>query len=674
MYNIKYYAVFKNEKGHYYRIDVYQRDYLGPFMVMGDLCGCVLEVQGNMGDIISPIVKTQLRFSLVDSSDKTATQTTKYGDWQEFFTPDDTLYKVQLSCGYREYDMSPEWTGYITPDSWKEDLDYRGIITITARDNIGHLKDFQFDDNPSLATPNEHGLTKIRELFLGALLLVDFPMPTEIEGQNSSQYGPAVPTMEGGLSLVEDGWVNTSIFEGMNWYEVLEQTLEAVGYTFRFVGNNKCEIACLRNLPKLGNNTEDTHNQVLEFYGGTLELDPAVKQIDDSLDYKIQEEVTFKAVGDMTYQSAPAYACVVDGLGGLPAIQNSGILDKVTDHGDTGWTNGSEMLDVSGLDADDQLINSDGSDGWKQYALIPGNRSVDDPSTSFSFTTKTSAACVTINFASFPYAIVGGSGADAGKVTEVQYALYRIKYEVMYQSEDGNTTRYWNGSGWASDHAHVMTQDYDAENTYGDALEITLSECSAIESGKITITFANIIYKRWDDEGNGVYARVKSIHARLISSRQLSSDKVTTINDPAYNVMLTRKPLFGPLSRKMGFIQPANYQAGMFYYSSSNPGTPPSLFPYMVKFSDQQNTALVPLPVLIHEQILCYYYGAARVLSGSAGLRFKSLFKFNHICTYRDHNYIFQGGTLDCFTEIIANAYFREYKYYHNLWDVTPPT
>ena len=138
--------------------------------------------------------------------------------------------------------------------------------------------------------------------------------------------------------------------------------------------------------------------------------------------------------------------------------------------------------------------------------------------------------------------------------------------------------------------------------------------------------------------------------------------------------MLTRKPLFGALSRKMGFIQPANYQAGMFYYSSSNPGTPPSLFPYMVKFSDQQNTALVPLPVLIHEQILCYYSGAARVLSGSAGLRFKSLFKFNHICTYRDHNYIFQGGTLDCFTEIIANAYFRDYKYYHNLWDGTPPS
>lgn len=677
-YYIKYYAEFKNDKGHYYRINVYQRDYLGPFMVMGDLCGCVLEVQGNMGDIISPIVKTQLRFSLVDSSDKTDTETTKFGDWQEFFTPDDTLYKVELATGYTYGSLTTQWSGYITPDSWREDLDYRGIITITARDNIGHLKDFQFNDNLSWAAPDENGLTNIGELFLAAMQVIDFPMSIEIERPGSLAYSPAVPVTEDGLLLTDHAWVNTALFDGMNWYDVLEQTMEAIGYTFRYVGNNKCVIACLRNLPKLGNNTDQTHNQDLEFYGGTLELDPAVKRIEEEQDYKQENEVGFEVFKGLEFAADTTYKCETTGNtrpggGSISYPEHDATMNAVTDKGQTGWDVGSGLFNPAHRLISGEIIRSEGEEGWQNYAFIASNQvirsGVTPPSATFRFKTRTSALKVKFKFTE--YIVAKEFQYGTGNYYDVyNYSLNTIKYYVMYS--DGTTTRYWDGSKW-DQAATLLEAEFDSQHAFETDFIINLSECRDLtDGGVIAVMFYQVIYKCWDYGGHGCYARLKYAGAELAGTNALKSNKVTTINDDTYNVMLTRRPLFGALSKEMAFVNPENYLAGMFRYPSG--GGYPMAFPFKVKFSDQQNTSLVPLPVLIHEQILCYYYGAMRVLSGSAGMKFKGLFNFNKICTYKSHNYLFQGGTLDCFTEIITNAYFREYKRYDTLWDGTPPS
>ena len=156
----------------------------------------------------------------------------------------------------------------------------------------------------------------------------------------------------------------------------------------------------------------------------------------------------------------------------------------------------------------------------------------------------------------------------------------------------------------------------------------------------------------------------------LPGGRTLKSNKVTTINNQAYNVQLSRKPLFGALSREMGFVSPKNYLAGIFYYEYL--GAAPELFPYNVNF--HEDDPLVPLPVIIHEQILCYYYGAARVLSGACAPTGNALFAFNKIATYKGHNYLFQGGTLDLFSGIINSACFREYAEFNDLWSGGAPT
>ena len=96
-YGLKYKAEFKNTKGHYYRIRIYQRGYTGSSKTIGYVAGAALELQGNQGEIIAPIIKTQLRVSLVDAADLAETSAVKYGDWQEFFTPDATLYGAAIS-------------------------------------------------------------------------------------------------------------------------------------------------------------------------------------------------------------------------------------------------------------------------------------------------------------------------------------------------------------------------------------------------------------------------------------------------------------------------------------------------------------------------------------------------------------------------------------------------
>ena len=58
----------------------------------------------------------------------------------KFYTSSATEYRVRLMK-----DGAVEWTGYVTPDSFSESLQYRGSVTIIARDNLGALQDFEYD-------------------------------------------------------------------------------------------------------------------------------------------------------------------------------------------------------------------------------------------------------------------------------------------------------------------------------------------------------------------------------------------------------------------------------------------------------------------------------------------------------------------------------------------------
>lgn len=672
-YGSKYTAEWKNMRGQVYRIIIKQRDYSGTAKGIGYFAGCVLEIQGSMGDVISPIVKTQLRFSMVDAWDKADTTTAKFGNWQEFFTPDATLYKVEL------YEVNGNtatiiWSGYVTPDSWLEDLGYRGTITVTARDNVGHLKDFPFVAD-GIITPDDNGLIKIRYIFDRAMEIIDFPMTFATESWGSGQYSADVPCTDDDFYLT-DACVNAALFDGLDWYEAFERTLEAIGYTFRYVGQNKCVAGSLRNMPKMGHYTSAVQSQTMEFYGGSLELDPAVKKIEEEQDYKMEKEVGLPVFDGLEFSATEStYRCKTDGNplpgGGTVSIsEHDAVYNELTNAGETGWVAGDAMLNPDEKEADDFLVREEGEDGWRKYAFIACNQQpvggVIDVFASYRFRTRTAGMILTFRFT--PNAVsIRYTGSMSGKVMKPKYTLANVKYYAMYT--DGTIARYWDGGRWQTQIAEVSV-DFDSEHTASTDLAIEMNECPDIPNGgQMVIRLAQITYKMSYDGGHGCYARVAYIGAEISAQTALQTNKVTTINNDNYNVMLTRRPTFGALSREMGFVKPSNYLAGIFYYPLV--GTDPMLFPYQARFTDQGYT--VPLPVLIHQQILCYYHGAARVLSGNCAPINKARFSFEKLCVYKGHTYLLQGGTMDFFSGVLTGAVLREFVDFSTLWSGGAP-
>lgn len=653
----KYMAEWQNSRGQSYRLIISQRDYDGGNKKIGYLAGCVLEIQGNMGDVISPVVKTQLRFTIIDAWDKPDTAAYKYGNWQEFFTPDATLYKVELS-ELNGNTATPIWTGYVTPDSWLEDLGYRGAITVTARDNVGHLKDFPFVADGSI-TPDDNGLIQVRYIFERAMQVIDFPMTFSWESWGPGQYSPEVIETEDGDYLT-DAYVNASLFDGMDWYEVFERTLEAIGFAFRYVGQNKCVACSLRNLPKMGHFTDAGGSQTMEFYGGSLELDPAVKQIKEEADYKLEADIQEDKMAGIEFTGSKRQYTWKYG-----STTGSAWDYQISNPGVNGWQSGYGFLRGSDYTLTAKLEQNEGEDAATAWPLLVANQS--SPSTYQSFRLPCVSPNVTLH-------IVFGTPLE-GKGLTMQILelgisktyLARLSLRIMFVA--GGVTKYWDGEDWSTTSqvlnytpADRMSSDYP--------VDITLGEADHGDGSYLLIEFRDIQFSGSDMPDQGIYARIKSIGTE-IAGAVLEKNTVTTINNPAYNVMLDRRPFFSALSRTMGFAQTRNYVAGMFYYPYT--GSYPMLFPYKVWFSDYVG-GLVPLPVLIHQQILCYYHGAARVLSGNCAPVNKGRFAFDKLCVYKGHTYLLQGGTMDFFSGILSGAVLREFVDFSTLWSGGAPS
>lgn len=281
-YYLKYYRDIDRD-GLVYRLSIYVRDtYPG---VAKQICNLVEWRVGFVGsnNPDDPITKSEMQISLVDAPDGHYASYEKGSGWTEFYTQDPTLYKVQLEeYDGEEYDQV-RWTGYITPDSWSEELRYNGIISITARDNIGHLKDFDFEHTP------------------GEVLYFD-DLLRECEDRIGVElyYGDSVFNLRGwfnnggDLSNTEftNLHINTDAFEDKTWYDVLEAFLLAFGFVLRWFDWNVygiCPIGWLK--------TEDfglfsRANKVAEFVNesGQHTLNPMYKQIKSSIDYEYYDE------------------------------------------------------------------------------------------------------------------------------------------------------------------------------------------------------------------------------------------------------------------------------------------------------------------------------------------------------------------------------------------------
>lgn len=668
-YYLKYYAEIKNFRGQLTRVEIHQRD-TQPASVLqiGDVCGLLLEIQGGTEDIYTPIVKTSARLSMISSEDKPTADGIKYGGWEEFYTPDATLYKMVIKTKATDSESSwtARWSGFITPDSWHEELEYRGPVTITARDNIGHLQDFEFD-----MPGDSYGLAKIKDVLDTAMLRINMPMDVA--------YCSGADLEADDVKLV-NSFISVSKFKGKDWYTAIEDILNAIGYTLRFTDENRVTFAPMRHLPLLGEASEQAQPSMpdLEFYGGDGEQVPAVKSITETHDYDYNSEVFQTISGGASFGTNQTYRCKVEGNkmpggGQFSRPEHDAVYNEVTGAGDTVWDTGSDLLNINNYDqahyqSGAGVFDSEG-DRWNQYAFLAANGVEGNERTqSLHFFCGATDITVRAIFAKNPAGLYTRSGVTS--LYKADDSLSKIKYKLWF--ENGGVIRYWTGSGWRSSEI-TIEKEFDPQNEYATDLEIALQQCDDLpEGGVLHLAFLDINYKMYYNTYafDGVYARLASISVAP-NVTNLSKNTVKTINDDKYNVRLERNTEISPLSRETTVALPDNYPSALFYYPSGS--SFPKAFPYMGNWDNVSGDVVKPFPVLVHQQILCYRGASLWQLSGECAPKNNALFWFNSICVYKNRNYILQGGTLDFTNGMLQGAILREFLEYDDIWDDTEP-
>ena len=717
-YAVKYYWEGTNQKGETVTLYIYKKGYSGASLVwqICDLVSLKLQLQGDSSNPDAPIIKTSLQMTLVDSYDAEAKAIgykyfdgsqkyvyEKHGGWEEFFTPDATAYYVQLyiaaNGGATHSGSRTVWSGYITPDSWEESLAYRGTITIVARDNLGHLADFDFD----MEGDSTWGLVRVGDIIEGAMQKINFPMGLSYR-TSEGDYNPGMTAVGADVSEalgVTDLRVNVSAFEGKTWWDALENVLDSIGCVIRYTDFNYAFIMPLRLMPEMGWSDGDpaTINPDMEFYGGNRLLDPGYKEIVEKIDFGQTDKIEYQAVdtkrcnlGQNTNQS---YVLefkndnVIDPYGQSSSRSNSvsGSAPMASSASGTGQLGMIRHLypDIypESYGIQDYTKETEG-DGFKNYLFFHVNRGTmtyssghvnisyeDMGGPSFYMRPKSTQMKIKLDFAS------PAGFDDNGKLGAYPFRLWKCKYVIGYGPTFGGTTHYWTGDNWVQTNSpYKIEKTFDPDTEDVTSIEESLTACNDVgEYGYLWVTFYGMIYRTttywWTYNGGlifnvlvsrGLYARLKSITIESELTKKMVSDTIKTVNNADYNVRCSRSPMFGCVSQDVGFVHPSNYKNAFFYIDSNDH---PQLAPYLWKWSDR--SAELGFPVQIALQILQYHATPLEVLEGPSGLVEKTeRLTFDDNYGYKNVLHLLLSATYNLLTARFDSAIFRAWVAFSN--------
>ena len=203
-----------------HRLEVHKDGYTGQAVEIDGLVRDSIVLSKNAGEVSDAIVTSVLSFGLYDTGQI---------DYTQFFTPNATLFKVVLKL-----DGTTRWTGFLTPDSYSENLAYRDIITLTARDNLGRLNDYDF----SLGRGQ---LLSVRAIINAGLSVAGVAMQTTFSTTKVASDPATI--------LAVDGLVNTTLLVGRSWHEALDLLLRGLGLTLAWNEGNTFDVRDISQAP-----------------------------------------------------------------------------------------------------------------------------------------------------------------------------------------------------------------------------------------------------------------------------------------------------------------------------------------------------------------------------------------------------------------------------------------
>lgn len=649
-YTRKYYKNIESQ-GNYWTLNIYQDTDLAyaPKEIGPVLQGLRLVMQGDQADIDTPIVKTSLEMVFVDAPDLEDDR--KNGFWEEFYTSSSTEYRVDLIRN-----GSKEWSGYITPDSFSEDLRYRGSVAIIARDNLGALQDFEYD-----AAPNDAGLISLWDLVYIGLNTVSCPLTFSYSEVGSRGF-PYTPDSSSTAPIYK-AMFNHSAFVGKTWQSVIESVLYATGLTLRYIGGNKILLAPLRDIP-LYDKTYWWNIDILEtrfIAYGRRELTPAVKSIKEEVNFTISDNIIDSATPKSAYGSESTYT-YGSSMASDPYIQ-------MPVHAVTGGL-------FKGIYASESVfLNAFQYPIKREYSYGKGG-DIHDPNIMYVAgnlvgTSRKKGFTVRIPAGSYKITMqlnkVVALYDDNTTIGYADYAIewWRFGYSAVFNGDDGSVKTLNNRAG-----TDVITPSWsDGASTGYHALSGTTLP-NDIESpvlttevdGTLTIQLMTADFPLNRSEiSKGGYMGVANIQIVTVdnSTRPIKENlKITTNYNASNNIILNRKPEYA--ANDSDIIVPRQIENAYYVLNSDNE------YISTERWVFTNNEQPQPLAVLIHQQLLAYYAKPNNVLTGELAIddpRFDALYRWNGV----DHMLI--SGTLNILTGRMENAVLRQFTRYDHMWE-----
>lgn len=699
-HQLKYYKEIESH-GHLWRVEILQEteDTLTPMEIGPVLQGLRLVVQGDQADVDTPIVKTSLEMTFVDAPD--LEQERKCGYWEEFYTSSATEYQVRL---YKDGQI--EWSGYVTPDSFSEDLRYRGSVSIIARDNLGALQDFPCNVQVDYITQD----SRIYAFDLFASILNDSGI-IAMEHQLASD-SLSCPTPSGAImGRYESGnqlWWQTfdiASLTKLNMYDALEQVLYSLGAVIRYVGNNTLNISTIRGM---GLGVHDFWGDVpvkdVRFAAyGHRELAPAVKVIKDIIDFDKADDYT-RSPNVLSY--ADTSGQYIDKL--IIDINEQGEAEP--DNSD-GTIFRDEYIPVQGY----ELTQLDGgaipaSDSCllnvAQYAKKSGYDSeeygqwVDDTILYYAMGSKDECPIaaridcydseyIQLRFhlkidrpVSFfdQYATIGNTALTPPSFTGTgsPQLFYEIKIKAYSGDGSGLATRWLNTANntWSSSkvtNAYTLEGYLWADSFYRyigrPITEIDIPKIQLPFPGTITFSIIGTSEARCTVKvpNYGIYMRLRDFYIKAELKDNVKFPEkltVTTKYRDTNNIALERTPSFG--------INP-EYRSAAFLVANSILTEAESFaggFIGQEKWAWGNNDGLTEcsLSQLIHQQILAYYAKPNNVLTGELILE-DDVPDFGSLWRWGGKDHLLMSGTLNVLTGRMENAVLREFTRYDRMWE-----
>ena len=596
-----------------------------------------LDIHAENKDITAPIVKTSLTMTFIDAPDHVEAYYKKCGNWEEFYTADSKKWKVDIQ---QRGDII--WQGYITPNSYQEELRYRGSVTIVARDGLGLLNELQFD-----AVGDKLGMISVYDLITEGWSKVESSMILLWGGGYSDAwlYCDGTPAY--------DTYVNVAAFKGKTWYEAIESILDSYALCLRYIGDARIAIVSLRFMPYL---RKLSANGALEYAtptfitGATRELVSAVKEINETVDYDIEEvylplRESIEFTGETsTYDFTPKLSGVgvmsipapvhyiKTSLYGWDAINSKTLMFNPEVYG-SAWKPQSFGVSPNAI-----LFGMDGADNehgiWFDLPIYPYDINV-----VIEWGPK-----IGLYPDIFPSKLYPATPSD--QPSKLVYWLY-----VRAGGQD-----YWyNGKEWQTSYKTLTASDQGGRTD----IYIPLSQLSGVVDLRIGIEDM-ITHDATTQTLEGLYASINRIAVKKGENTSLlSTNRVNTIYNSSNRVLINRKVDFGPAYNDVAI--PGFIKNGIFTYDGEM-YAPAKEWSWPAGGSNQQ------MAVYNHLSIIPYFARPHNLLRGTIVNRGANVVDPCITWEWGGAYHIMKSGSFDLITGRINRAELQSYDTYDALW------